>query len=184
MTSLTERLRAMLAETESERSSLESRRAELAAERDSRIDAIRTEYAEKLTALDADLAMVKRIERALEPPESRQARQAPPQRTRPVTEVPKWRPTNVNLRAVLAAIETGHETVSTITEVVDVSRGTVDNAIGTLRSDGMIRLAGTIAANEHGAKARAYKLTPAGIEFLNANRGTVGNGAHAQHEMA
>jgi hypothetical protein len=44
-------------------------------ERDAKLDEVRREYGERIAVIDAELATVKRIERALDPPERSQARQ-------------------------------------------------------------------------------------------------------------
>lgn len=177
MPSLTERLRAMLAEAGGEREQLEAQRSELMAERDSRIDAIRTEYAAKLAAIDADLATAKRIERALEPPERKAKEPAatPGRKRKPV----KWRPRPENVRAILNAVESGRETISEIEAAVDLTRSGVDNAMASLREDNLIRLAGSKTVEGTNAKARIYRLTPAGTEYLNEQREPVSNGAPA-----
>jgi DNA-binding transcriptional ArsR family regulator len=181
MSSLTERLRAMLAEAGSERQTLETQRTELAAERDAKINAIRTEYAARIEAIDADLTVAKRIERALEPPEARQPKPEPEAEARPAGRPPrviKWRPNEETTRAVLAAVADGRTIVSEISAVIDgVSRATVDNAVNALRADGLLRLAGTAKAEGSSVPGRAYRVTPAGTEYLNANR--TENGAHA-----
>jgi DNA-binding transcriptional ArsR family regulator len=183
MSSLTERLRAMLAEAGSERQTLETRRTELAAERDAKINAIRAEYAAQIEAIDADLTVAKRIERALEPPEARQPKAEPDAEPTPKPagrppRVIKWRPNEETTRAVLAAVADGRTIVSEISAVIDgVSRATVDNAVNALRADGLLRLAGTAKAEGSSVPGRAYRVTPAGTEYLNANR--TENGAHA-----
>jgi DNA-binding transcriptional ArsR family regulator len=172
----------MLAEADSEVSSLESTRAELVAERDAKLAAIRSEYAEKLDALDRELSTVRRLERALETPEERRkyatkkASESEPSGRPP--RVLKWRPNAETTRAVLAAVADDRTLVSEISEVIDgVSRATVDNAVNALRADGLLRLAGKAKAEGSSVPGRAYRLTAAGTEYLNANR--TANGAHA-----
>jgi DNA-binding transcriptional ArsR family regulator len=185
MSSLTERLRAMLAEAGSERQTLESQRTELAAERDAKINAIRTEYASRIEAIDADLAVAKRVERALEPPEERAkyahrpaASEATPKPAGRPERVLKWRPNAETTRAVLAAVADDRTLVSEISEVVEgVSRATIDNAVNALRADGLLRLAGTAKREGSSVAGRSYRLTAAGTDYLNANR--TENGAHA-----
>lgn len=185
MSSLSERLRAMLDEAGEEVASLDSRRHELAAERDAKIAAIRTEYAEKLDAIDAELSTVRRLERALETPEERRkyAHRKVPEETAVQTATSRrFRPRDEILRSILAAIETGHETVAEMAEVIEFSRGSIEAGIPHLRDDGFVRLAGTRKADGSNVPARTYKITPAGVEFLNANR--TPNGAHAALETS
>jgi DNA-binding transcriptional ArsR family regulator len=185
MSGLTERLRAMLAETTDERSGLETRRSELAAERDAKLDEVRREYGERLAAIDSDLATVKRIERALDPPE-RTKRDDGENGAKPPAKVPRalsWRPKDVAMREVLLAIDGGAETVTDITAAVSVSRGTVESAVAWLREDGLVRLAGTVKAGNSHNDARRYRLTPQGtIEATRRDgeaREALSNGAHA-----
>jgi DNA-binding transcriptional ArsR family regulator len=178
MSTLTERLREMLSEAGNERSTLESQRAQLSAERDAKIDAIRSEYAAKLSAIDSDLAIAKRVERALEPPEERKSKTAAePKPAAKPERVVKWRPRAEITRAVLAAVADDRTLVSEIAEVMDgVSRSTVDNAVTALRQDGLLRLAGQ-SKGRGKTSARSFRLTSEGTDYLNANR--VENGAHA-----
>lgn len=185
MSGLTERLRAMLAETTDERSRLETQRSELAAERDAKLDEVRQEYSERMAVIDADLATAKRVERALDPPErikrdsGENGAKAPAKPPRVLT----WRPKDAAMREVLLAIDGGALTVTDITAVVSVSRGTVDSAIAWLREDGLVRLAGTVKPGSGHGEARAYRLTPQGtIEATRRDgeaREALSNGAHA-----
>jgi DNA-binding transcriptional ArsR family regulator len=185
MSGLTERLRAMLAETTDERSGLETRRSELAAERDAKLDEVRREYGERIAVIDAELATVKRIERALDPPE-RVKRDSGENGAKTPAKPPRnlrWRPKDAAMREVLLAIDGGAATVSEITEAVSVSRGTVDNAVAWLREDGLVRLAGTVKTPNGRSEAKAYRLTPQGtIEATRRDgeaREALSNGAHA-----
>jgi DNA-binding transcriptional ArsR family regulator len=185
MSGLTERLRAMLAETADERSGLETRRSELAAERDAKLDEVRREYGERIAVIDAELATVKRIERALDPPErvkrdsGENGAKTPAKPSRALS----WRPKDDAMREVLLAIDGGASTVSEITAAVSVSRGTVDSAIAWLREDGLVRLAGTVKPGNGHGEARAYRLTPQGTIEATRRDGeateALSNGAHA-----
>lgn len=184
LATLTERLRAMLGEAADERASAEQQRKELAAERDAKIDAIRSEYAGRIATLDESLSMLKRVERALMTPEEKRALEGEKPTAEPAREVmtetaKRFRPNDKMLREILAAIESGHETVADITPVVECSRGSVEAGIPHLRDDGLIRLAGTVKVRGGNGSARAYRITPEGEQFLATNREPVTNGAHA-----
>jgi DNA-binding transcriptional ArsR family regulator len=184
MSGLTERLRAMLAETADERSGLETRRSELAAERDAKLDEVRREYGERIAVIDAELATVKRIERALDPPErvkrdsGENGAKTPAKPSRALS----WRPKDDAMREVLLAIDGGASTVTAITDAVSVSRGTVESAVAWLREDGLVRLAGTVKINDRN-EARRYVLTPSGTIEATRRDGeateALSNGAHA-----
>jgi hypothetical protein len=176
MGTLVDRLAAFLEESADEVAALESRREELESERAERIVALREEYAEKIKAVDEELATVRKLKNALEGPKPR-AKPAEPKRAAPGQGSHRFRPTDEKLRAVLAVMRDGADTVPLIQDRVDFSRGTVENAIPHLREDGLIRLSGERRASEGSfTKVRTYSITPEGEAWLSANvNGNVSN---------
>jgi hypothetical protein len=182
MTSLTERLRLMLAEAQAETETLEAQRDALRAERDAEIAVIRERFGARIGAIETELTTVKRLERALNPVAPTPARepepQAPPQRARIRTVEMVSGVSDRVLRETLAAIAGGADIVPLISEQVDFSRGSVENAIPHLRTRGLIRLTGERKSSPGSpTKARTYAATPEGEAFLEAALST--NGASA-----
>lgn len=168
--SLTDKARELLADARVERGDLEQRKADLLAEREAKLAEVREEYKTRLDAMDADLALVDRLRRALDPEgvkaERAAAKAKPKREPASVPRSEKWRPRPDNFAHVFRALAEGFETTNDIGDNVPISRATVQVVLDHARNDGTVRLAGTVKRGN--AQARAYRLTPAGHEQLAA----------------
>jgi hypothetical protein len=183
MPTIRERLQAVLDECAGELEALEDRRSKLEEERAEAIVRIREEFAEKIAAVDADLEAARRMQKALEGPKPRTPKEEKPKQRQPRTpdNPGRERPSQRVLGAVLAAIAGGADIVGLMTDSVDYSRGSVENALPWLRGDGLIRLTGERKIDPDNPKvhntARTYAITPEGEEYLRANLSTNGTPA-------
>lgn len=184
---LTERAQALAAEAIAERERLEARRRTLAVERDEEVEAIRQRHAEAARAeveqarerhaatiaeVDAELATIRRLARAVEmldPDRPKPGPKAKPKagsgagQSNPVPRWKQWRPSQPTLNRILAAVADGATTVPLIDDAVPVSRATVDIALNHLRNDGLVRLAGQTGGR---GSSRMYRTTPEGDRHM------------------
>lgn len=158
--SVEDRARALLADARVEIIDLENRKAALNDERDEAIRQVREEFARKAHSINAELAMIRRLERALDPDIAARMTQGPRSR-RPTPKERNWTPAQDQQDAVLRALADGHEIVSSIADQVDVSHTTVKYSLDAMRESGLVRLAGQGANN-----ARLYRPTPKGEQRL------------------
>ena len=157
---LVERARAMLAEAQAEVAELERQRDALTEERDEEIKQVRERYAERARRINGELAMVRRLERALDPDIAARTvlGKAPAKKSSASPKERGWTPSEEQRRKIIRAMRVeGGETVSTIAEIASVSQTTVKYGLDALREDGTVRLKGTGPNN-----TRLYALTPKG----------------------
>jgi hypothetical protein len=163
-TPLVERVAALAAEAESEATALAQRKAEMLTEREAEVAAVRERYAVKLAEIDSELKVIAKLRRALTPEAERKRRER--KDTSDQRRKQSWKPSAETMTTILRAMESGAETVPTITahEGVSVSSSSVKIGLDAMRDEGKIRLAGTTGGK---GAAKKYKLTPQGREALS-----------------
>lgn len=172
--SLEGKARELLAEARAEAASADRRKAELVAERDTkiadiraRIADVRAEYKAKFDEVDEVSKVIGRLERALDPPKAGRPKGSTTQRNgrngSPEHNGRHWTPKRETRDQLLAALSEDREqnTASEIARRLPFSEATAKYAIDALRDDGEIRL----AAQGRGGR-KFYAITPKGRERL------------------
>lgn len=167
---LAERVAALAQEAAGERAQLERRKRELVDERDAEIAAVRARYVERTAEIDDELKTIARLQRALNP--EREYKRRERKDTSAQRRKQAWRPSAATMATIRQAMHDGAETVTTIAKhpAVTVSSSTVSIALGLMRDESLVRLAGSTGGK---GAARRYRLTPEGRDEPTNGRVTV-----------
>jgi hypothetical protein len=145
----TQRIEAMLSESREHVEGLAARRVALINEREGEIARIKENYRAKLDKIDADLAAMRRIERAIHPdapkPQRANGANGSTNGHRPASKPPAFIPSEEKREAVLLALtERERATVVQLAETVGFSTTTVKFALDYMRDEhpSLVRLAG------------------------------------------
>jgi hypothetical protein len=169
--SFADRAKALAEEGARHSAELETRRQGLIAEREEEVKRVRETFAVRIYEVEAELATVRKLQRALEPEQPREARRVRPK----AGEEPRraWTPRLQVLDAIVLAMAGGIEHAKRIAERTGYSESTMKYGLDHLRDEGLVRLAG-VERDRH--KARIWKLTPAGQKRAEQLREAVSNG--------